>query len=61
MNKISYNKDDKCNEDEFAAKKENGYMFLNNPKFKLLDVKTTLDLALVMMLGASQWVVDCNS
>ena len=37
--KISYNKDDKCNEDEFAAKKENDYMFLNNPKFKFLDVK----------------------
>ena len=36
---ISYNKKDKCNEDVFAEKKENNYMFLTNPKFKFLDVK----------------------
>ena len=36
---INYNKNDECNEDVFAAKKENAYMFLTIPKFKLLDVK----------------------
>ena len=28
-----------CNEDVFAAKKENDYMFLTTSKFKFLDVK----------------------
>ena len=36
---ISYNKDDECNEDVFAAKKESGYMFLTTSKFKFVDVK----------------------
>ena len=36
VKKISYNKED---EDEFAAKKENDYMFLTTSKFKVLDVK----------------------
>ena len=27
VKKISYNKEDECNEDVFAAKKENDYMF----------------------------------
>ena len=39
VKKIAYNKDDKCNEDVFAAKKENDYMFLTTSKFKFLDVK----------------------
>ena len=39
---ISYNKDDECNEDLFAAKKENNYMVLTTFKFKFLDVKSTL-------------------
>ena len=39
VKEISYNKDDKCNEDMFAAKKENDYMFLTTSKFKFLDVK----------------------
>ena len=39
VKKISYNKDDECNEDVFAAKKENDYMFLTTSKFKFLDVK----------------------
>ena len=30
---------DECNEDVFAAKKENNHMFLTIPKFKFLDVK----------------------
>ena len=34
MKEISYNKEDECNEDVFAAKKENDYMFLIAPKFK---------------------------
>ena len=37
--KISYNKEDECSEDVFAAKKENDYMFLTTSKFKFLDVK----------------------
>ena len=36
---ISYNKEDECNEDVFAVKKENDYMFLTTSKFKFLDVK----------------------
>ena len=52
VKKISYNKEGECNEDVFVAKKENKCMFLNNPKFKFLDV---------MILGASQCVVDCKS
>ena len=39
VKEISYDKDDVCNEDVFATKKENGYMFLTNPRFKFLDVK----------------------
>ena len=39
VKKIAYNKDDKCNEDVFAAKKENDYMFLTTSKFKFLDDK----------------------
>ena len=39
VRKISYNKEDECNEYVFAAKKKNDYMFLTTPKFKFLDVK----------------------
>ena len=39
MKKISYNKEDECNEDVFVAKKENGYMLLTTSKSKFLDVK----------------------
>ena len=39
VKKISYNKEDGCNEDVFAANKENDYMFLTTSKFKFLDVK----------------------
>ena len=39
MKNISYNKEDECNEDVFAAKTENDYMFLTTSKFKFLDVR----------------------
>ena len=39
VKEISYNKDDECNEDVLAAKKENDYMFLSTSKFNFLDVK----------------------
>ena len=39
VKEISYNKEGECNEDVFAAKKENDYMFLTTSKFKFLDVK----------------------
>ena len=39
VKEICYNKEDKCTEDVFAAKKENDYMFLTTSKFKFLDVK----------------------
>ena len=39
VKKISYKKEDECNEDVFAAKKENDYMFLTTSKFKFLGVK----------------------
>ena len=39
VREISYKEEDECNEDVFAAKKENEYMFLTTPKFKFLDVK----------------------
>ena len=34
VKEISYNKDDECNEDVYAAKKGNDCMFLITPKFK---------------------------
>ena len=40
IKEISYNKDDECNKDVFAAKKENKHMFLTTAKFKFLDVKS---------------------
>ena len=43
---ISYNKGDECNEDVFAAKKENDYMFLNTSEFKFLDVKNYIEFSL---------------
>ena len=39
VKKICYNKEDECNEDVFAVKKDNDYMFLTTSKFKILDVK----------------------
>ena len=39
VKKISYDKEDECNEDVFSAKKENDYMFLTTSKFRFLDVK----------------------
>ena len=39
VKEICYNKEDECNEDVFAAKKENNYMFLTTSKFIFLDVK----------------------
>ena len=39
LKKNSYNKEDDCNEDVFAAKKEDDYVFLTTSKFKFLDVK----------------------
>ena len=39
VREISYNEEDECNEDVFAAKKDNDYMFLTTPKFKFSDVK----------------------
>ena len=34
LKEISYNKEDECNEDVFAGKKENDYMFLTTSKLK---------------------------
>ena len=39
VKKCSCSKEDECNEDVFAAKKVNGYMFLTTSNFKSLDVK----------------------
>ena len=39
VKEISYNKDNKRNEDVFAATKENDYIFLTTSKLKFLDVK----------------------
>ena len=43
VKRISYNKKDKCNDDVFAAKKENDCMFLTTSNFKFLDVKNYID------------------
>ena len=61
MKEISYNKESECNEDVFAAKKENDYMFLTTSKFKFLDVKNFIGPALSYDAWLSQWVVDCKS
>ena len=47
MQNIAYDKEDECNEDVFAAKKENDYMFLTTPKFKFLDVKNYIGPGLI--------------
>ena len=39
VKEISYNKEDECNEDVFAAKKKDDYMFLTFSKFKFSNVK----------------------
>ena len=44
---IAYDKGGECNEDVFAAKKENDYMFLTTPKFKFLDVKNCIGPGLI--------------
>ena len=43
VEKITYHKDDKCNGDVFAAKKENDYMFFTTPKLTFLDVKNYIE------------------
>ena len=45
VKEICYNREEECNEDVFAAKKENDYMFLTTLKFKLKTLKNTLDPA----------------
>ena len=42
VKEVSYNKEDECNEDVFAAKKENYFMLLTTSKFKFLDVKNCI-------------------
>ena len=58
VKEISYNKDDKFNEDVFAAKKENDYMILTTSKFKFLDVKNCIGPGLSYDAWC-QWVEDC--
>ena len=64
VKKISYNKVDECNEDVFAAKKENDYMLLTTPRFKFLDVKNYvgpgLSLDAWFRSMGSQWVAKVN-
>ena len=45
---IAYDKEGECNEDVFAANKENGYMFLTSSKLKFFDVKNNIGPGLVM-------------
>ena len=59
VKEISYNKYDKYNEDVFAAKKENDYMFLTTSKFKFLDVKNCIEAGLSYDAWC-QWVEDCK-
>ena len=59
VKEISYNKDDKYNEDVFAAKKENDYVFLTTSKFKFLDVKNCIETGLSYDAWC-QWVEDCK-
>ena len=51
VKEICYNKGDEYNEDLFATKKENNYMFLSTAKFKFLDVKNYIGPG----LGYSAW------
>ena len=59
VKEISYNKYDKYNEDVFAAKKGNDYMFLTTSKFKFLDVKNCIEAGLSYDAWC-QWVEDCK-
>ena len=58
VKEIGYNKDDKCNEDVFAA---NDYIFLTTSKFKFLDVKNYIGDGISYDAWLSQWVVDWKS
>ena len=46
MKQTGYNKDDECNDDQFAAKKENNYIFLTTSMFRFCDVKNYIEPAL---------------
>ena len=58
LKEISYTKNDECNEDVFAAKKENDYMFLTTPQFKFLDAKNYIGPG----LSYDAWgnLIDCR-
>ena len=46
VREISYDQNDECNEDVFAAKKENNYMFLTTSKVRFLDLKNYIESGL---------------
>ena len=46
VKEISYNKEDECNEDVFATKKKDDYMFLTFSKFKFSNVKNYIGTGL---------------
>ena len=58
VREISYDKNDECNEDVFAAKKENNYMFLTTSKVRFLDLKNYIGSG----LSYDAWCksVDCR-
>ena len=58
MNEISYNKEDECNDDVFAAKKKDDYMFLISSKFKFSNVKNYIGPS----LSYAAWYksIDCE-
>ena len=47
MNEICYNKEDECNKDVFAAKKENDSLLLTTPNFKFLQVRNYIGPGLI--------------
>ena len=58
VKKISYNKEDECNEDVLLRRRR---MFLTTSKFKFLGVKNYIGPGLSYVRGVSEWVVDCKS
>ena len=61
VKEISFDKGADWNEDAFAVKKENKYLFLTTSKFEFLDVKIYIGTGLSYDIGVSQWVVNLKS
>ena len=56
VKKIAYDKDDNCNEDVFAAKKENDHMFLTTSKFNFYAWCKSVGCRLQKLMFPYEWL-----